>query len=88
MSLVSSAASQISITPADQVVPKKKKSLNFLKFGKRPKSSSREPEPDIPLPPPTPEAIAVARERPKEVGDPGITWPSNFAVRIFPSVFV
>ncbi|KXN83996.1 Serine/threonine-protein kinase pakA [Leucoagaricus sp. SymC.cos] len=71
MSLVSSAASQLSVTPADQVAPKKKKSINFLKFGKRSKSFTKEAEVDV-RPPPLP------REGGEKEGDPGITWPSNF----------
>lgn len=46
MSLVSSAASQLSVPPVDQPAPRKKKSINFLKFGKRSKSTSREPHAD------------------------------------------
>lgn len=72
MSLVSSAASQLSVTPTDQATPKKKKSLNFLKFGKRSKSSSQDTQTDVPPPPP------LTRQGVEDQGDSGVTWPSNF----------
>lgn len=71
MSLVSSAASQLSVTPTDQAAPKKKKS--FLKFGIRSKSSSQDIQSDAPLPP--------VRQG-VDQGDPGVSWPSNFSVCI------
>jgi p21-activated kinase 1 len=74
MSLASSAASQLSVTPTDQTAPKKKKSINFLKLGKRSKSSSREAE--VPPPP-------LPRDGVEDQGDHGVTWPSNFQVRTF-----
>ncbi|KAF9451336.1 hypothetical protein P691DRAFT_724329 [Macrolepiota fuliginosa MF-IS2] len=63
MSLVSSTASQLSGPLTDQAAPKKKKSMSFLKFGKRSKSSTREPDAGYSLPPEE---------------DENISWPSNF----------
>lgn len=71
MSLVSSAASQLSVIPIDQAVPKKKKS--FLSFGLRSKSSSQNIQSDVPSPP-TRHGV--------DQGDPGVSWPSNFSVCI------
>lgn len=71
MSLVSSAASQLSVIPIDQAPPKKKKS--FLRFGIWPKSSSQDIQSNV-LSPPARQGV--------DQGDPGVSWPSNFSVCI------
>jgi len=80
MSLLSSAASQLSVIPADQAAPKKKKSANFFRFGRWPKSSSQDTQSDVP-----PSSMREGVEQ----GDPGVSWPSNFQVRVcfYPILF-